>query len=550
MQRRRLKTGADALTYSALIIGILVAANMLSTRYFLRLDLTEARIFTLSDASKRLVAALPDKLTVKIFLSKDLPPRVAHVGRYVRDLIDEYATHSKGKVSWEVIDPGDNPDVQQEAVRMKVQKARLQVVEKSKISVGESYLGIGFQYQGKIESIPLVQGVEALEYEISSIVKRLSAGKKKVAFSQGHGEPGQSSGLGAVHDLMPQYELSTVSLGDGKALPDDLDALIVVGAAQPLGPRAQYDIDQVLMRGKSVALLLDGMTLETPRGQMPPGQVPPRIARENQLGLSDMLAHWGLALRGDIVLDAQNARVPLQVGPGQMVLANYPGFPVLTELDRQSPVTRDLKGIVPVLASSIELIGPLKNGKGGGLEATVLARTTGESWRQTEIFIFDPMHPPKPGNDRGPFPIAVALKGKFKSFFAGKPAPQADKPEGETPAETEPVESINPEVGVSESPPTARLVLVSDGDFPRDGYLRFFPSNGTFFLNLVDWLAQDEALIGIRGKAEDNRPLRQIDDAKVTWIKYGNVVGVPLLFILLGIVRWRMRASRRASARL
>ena len=57
------------------------------------------------------------------------------------------------------------------------------------MSVRESYVGVGFQYQGNIESVPLVRDIGGLEYEISSIIKRLTAGKKKVAFSQGHGEP-------------------------------------------------------------------------------------------------------------------------------------------------------------------------------------------------------------------------------------------------------------------------------------------------------------------------------------------------------------------------
>jgi gliding-associated putative ABC transporter substrate-binding component GldG len=549
MERRRLKTGADALAYSALVVGILVAANVLGARFFHRFDLTEQKVFTLSQASKDLVARLDDKLTIKVFLSKDLPPRVAQVGRYVRDLVDEYATNAKGHVTWEVVDPGDSPELQQEATRMKVQKARLQVMERSKISVGESYLGIGFQYQGKIEAIPLVRGVEGLEYEISSIVKRLSAGKRKIAFSEGHGEPGPQQGLAAVTGALGQYEVVTARLGDGSAIPGDVDALVVIGAQQSFGPRAQYEIDRLLMRGKAVALLLDGMTLETPRGQMPPGQVPPRIARANDHGLGPLLEHWGLALRPDVVLDAQNARVPLQVGPGQAILANYPGFPVLTDLDRTNPVSRDLKGLVPVLPSSIELLGG--DAKSAGLETTVLARTTPEAWRQSEIFIFDPLHPPKPTGDRGPFTIAVARKGRFKSYFAGKPTPEPDKADGETePAPELPVESVPPEEGVTESPASARLVLVSDSDLVRDGYLRYFPSNGTFFLNLVDWMAQDEALIGIRGKQEDNRPLAQVDDARLFWVKYGNVVGLPMAFILLGVVRWRVRVSRRAAVRL
>jgi gliding-associated putative ABC transporter substrate-binding component GldG len=538
MARGKLARGSNAILFAVLAIGILVLINLVASRTFSRVDLTADKIYTISDASRRLVANLPDRLTVKAFISSDLPPQVRGVARYLRDILEEYATGSKGRMVWEVIDPRDDK-TKEEARRLKVSQARLSVFEKTKASVTESYLGVAFQYGGKVESLPFVSDVSNLEYQISSAIRRLSGKKRKVGFTSGHGEPSLYQGLQAAHESLKDYDVQAVDLTEGKTpIPADIDVLVMVGPAQRLAERAKYELDQFLMKGKGLALLLDGMVLETPRGQFAPGQTPPRIGRANAVGLSEQLEHYGLRLREDLVMDRQNARVVLPAGPDQRVITNYPGFPVVTNLSRSSAITRNLKAFIPIFASSLELMPELRSGK-GPVTATVLATCSPASWRQTGFFFFDPLRQPQPTKELGPFNLAFALQGSFKSFFAGRPVP-APGPAA-PPTEKEQKPSGKGQV----SPAGARLVVVSDSDFIKDQFLGIFPQNLMLLQNIVDYLAEDESLIAIRAKAQTHRPLRQVEDSTVTLAKYGNIIGVPLLLIGFGLARWRVRRASR-----
>jgi hypothetical protein len=81
-----------------------------------------------------------------------------------------------------------------------------------------------------------------------------------------------------------------------------------------------------------------------------------------------------------------------------------------------------------------------------------------------------------------------------------------------------------------------RLIVVGNDDFASDRHVRSAQENGVFVLNAVDWLAQDEALIAIRSKDRRPPPLA-LSPGKKTWVKHGNVAGVPLLLSLFGLAR-------------
>ncbi len=541
MASANLKRGTNAVLGAVLTIGIVVFVNLISSRFFGRLDLTEEGIYTLSDASKKLVASLPDRMTVKAFISAELPPhpQIKAIERYTRDLLDEYAANSKGKFVWEALDPASDEKIKQEAHRLKVFPRNLAVLKQTQQSVAQAYLGIAFQHGGKIEAIPFVASINDLEYQISSTIRRMTRKKRKIGFSSGHGEPSTTRGLRAAQQQLKDYAVTTVDLTEGKKpIPNDVDLLVVVGPQKPFAARAKYEIDQFLHQGKAVALFLDGMVLQTPRGQFG-HQAPPRIAQANRLGLDKMLEHYGVKLHQDLVMDRQNQRVRLPAGQGQAVITNYPAFPIVTALDRENAITRKLKAYVSVFPSSVELTKAAKEGK-GGVQGQVLARSSKASWRQTGFFLFDALRQPKPTKDLGPFSLAVALQGALPSYYAGKAVPPAGpaKP-GEDRVEKPPKET-------KRSPTSARLVVFGDSDMIKDQYLGLSQGrNLALLLNTVDYLAQDESLIAIRTKSQTSRPMDKVEDGSVTMAKVGNIVGLPAAFILLGIARWRWRRTRR-----
>jgi len=243
---------------------------------------------------------------------------------------------------------------------------------------------------------------------------------------------------------------------------------------------------------------------------------------------------------------------PVPVG-GQTLLANYPTFVATEQVAKSSPLFDHLNGLILPFTSSLELV----KDKQTGMLITELATSTSKSWRQKGFFLFNPEAPIKPGDEKGPFPLAYAAEGKFKSFFAGKPYPN-EKGEKVPPADKNVSLPPGAETPIDQAEGTGRILLVGSSTFIADdtlmlalrGYVPTYQVNLAFFLNAMDWMAQDHALSSIRAKAMTQRPLTLQSDSAPLVLQAVNIVGVPLAFILFGLMRWRLRSARRARAKL
>ena len=132
-------------------------------------------------------------------------------------------------------------------------------------------------------------------------------------------------------------------------------------------------------------------------------------------------------------------------------------------------------------------------------------------------------------------PLGVSVSGPLRSAFAGKPVP-SDTAAGSARARRRRCSEAS----------DARVILVGDGDFMRDQYLGN-RDNLTLFANMVDYLADDAGLIGIRSKDISMPPLEQVSDGTKRTIKYATLIAPPLLIIGYGLFRWRMRLARRKA---
>ncbi len=554
------KTGANAIVFTVLVIAAVIVVNLIFARVNRRVDLTADHIYTLSPASKDLVAKLPDVLQVKAFISNDLQPPFSQTAQYVRDILDEYAHASKGKLKWEAIDPGDDPKLEEEANKLKVPKMRRGRISNNKVEIGSSYLGIALSYQGNVESIPEVNATEGLEFEIDKRIRMLTQKKTKIAFATSEGElsttggqQGQGGGLQALKQYMDFYDAVPTDL-KGKQIPDDVAALVIAGPKQPMSERAKFVVDQFLMKGKSVALFVDGMTFETPQQMQIPGQTsPPQIGRKNDAGLDDLLAHYGFKINDDVILEPQkNVPGPLMVD-GQMQLGNYPTFLVTDSIAKSSPLFEHVDALIVPFASSVELV---KDNKAqAGLVYTQLAQSSSQAWRQKGFFLLNPTVPLKPSDDKGPFALGYTAEGRFKSFFAGKPFPNEKGEKTTLPSNA----SLPPdaEKPIDEAQAPGRLLVFGSSNVVSDMYIagvsRYVPVyqiDLAFALNVMDWLAQDKALSSIRAKAITQRPITYASESTPLVLQAVNIVGVPLVFILFGVARWRIRYARRQHAKI
>lgn len=554
------KTGFNAILFVVASIGALGAVNVLSTRHFKRLDMTEQGSYTLAKASKDLVKNLPDRMNVKLFMSEDLKPPFKGHAQFVRDLLQEYATYSDGKFNVEVIKIGEGEEArkkEEEAAKFGVQKTQRGVLSSSKMEIGSTYLGIGFGYKDKTEAIPVIDRDEGLEFLITSLIKQMTVKKKKVGFTSGQGEPTAQHGGGIAY-LSEQlkasgYETTNVEL---KAkVPDDVDALLVVGPKQPFSERAKYVLDQYLMRGKAIGFFVDGQSMTTPRGQMAPGMEMPQISQANDVQLDDLLGAYGLKIRQDILLDAQNFPGLVTVGM-QRAPANHPVFVAAGPLPQSHPIQEHVRALFLAYPSSVELVGDTKSGK-GPVQFVKLGETSANSWRPSGPFVFIPTQRMTIGEDKGPFVLGYVGQGKFKSAFAGKQIVKEDgtKVDGN-------ISQPGIEPMLTEGKDSSRLVVLGDADLINDQFLegemrlglrQVAEQNMGFLINAIDWLAQDDTLTAVRSKGMQSRPLDQAklsSEGKISLLKAANIILLPLFLLLIGLVRWRLRNSARASAKL
>jgi hypothetical protein len=70
----------------AIVIGILVFINLIGAAYFVRVDLTAEKRYSLSKASKELAGKLDDVLFVKVYLEGEFPAGFKRLSRSTKEM--------------------------------------------------------------------------------------------------------------------------------------------------------------------------------------------------------------------------------------------------------------------------------------------------------------------------------------------------------------------------------------------------------------------------------------------------------------------------------
>lgn len=527
------KRGASisGLTAALLLVAIVVVSNVVSAKLFGRLDLTEGKIYSLSDASKRIVGQLDDEFLVKAYFSENLPAPYNANAKYVQDQLDEYKAYGKGRFRYEFVDPGDDESLQREAQQHQIPPVQVQVVEQDQFQAKVAYMGLVFLYQDRQERIPVVDNPTGLEYEITSTIKKLTSEKQElpvIGLLTGHQEPGMAE-MSTVQQLFEkQYRFREISLSDGSGLdPTEIAALIIASPRSRFSDWERYAVDQYIMKGGKVAFLLDKVNadLQTQR------------AMPLRLGMDDWFANYGFKVNDDLVGDLQN--------PGMLTITQQEGFfrvmsqvpypliPSFRNFDKTNTMVKDLERVSFFYASSIDT--SVASGK--GLHAEALILSSEKSNAQQGNFNIDPRQTWNPEQfDRGQQIVAAILSGSFTSAFKDKPVPApSDSAAAPTVTET-----------VAESPPS-RILVVGDGEFFVDQKGGGDRDNLLFFQNMVDWLVQDEDLIAIRSREVTDRPIKPVSEPGKRLIKYANLFGSPVLVVLAGLLVWQLRRRRNVQ---
>ncbi len=506
--------------------------NLIAVNFFTRFDLTEGKIYSLSDFSKKTVANLENDITIKAFFTSDLPAPYSLNARLVKDQLDDYKAFSHGKFHYEYIDPSENEELEAETQKFRIQPAQINIIENDQVQIKKVYMGLAILYEDKQEVIPIIQNPSGLEYDITSaLLKITTKDVMKVGFLTGHDEPDLFEALGRVQQLLSQmYQTVPVDLSTGEQVPEDLLTLIIAGPKKPFTDWEKFAIDQFIMRGGKLGLLLDKISTDISTG----------TATKMDLNLDDWLATYGIAVNDNLVVDAQNRQITISYRQGFFTVQNmvrYPYIPIVNKFNKDNAIVKDLENIDLAFVSTIDTAAA---GQVENVTSQPIAWSSANSGLKTGGFNINPQQK-LPATDFAPgnFVLGAAYSGSFKSYFSGKtvPNPAADDTTGA-------IRSQPYDRPIIESSPQNRIVVIGDADFIQD-QLQTNASNLIFFQNIVDWLTQDEGLITIRSRDITDRPLEEISSGWKKFVKYINIFGMPVIVLFFGLGHLFMRGTRK-----
>jgi len=207
---------------SLLLVGlILIVVNVIGVSLFARIDLTDDDVYSLSDASIQLVRELEDPLTFKAYFTDNLPAPYGTNRRFLKDKLDDYRAYGGNKVQYQFIDPAEE-EAEEDARRLRIPPVQIQVIERDNVQLQNAYMGLAIEYGGERETIPVVEDLSTLEYDITSAVRRLTRDELPVVgFLSGHGEPSVFQEMGTLRQALARnYDVRSITISDSVLDPD------------------------------------------------------------------------------------------------------------------------------------------------------------------------------------------------------------------------------------------------------------------------------------------------------------------------------------------
>lgn len=486
-----------------LVIGIIVLVNIISEKYFFRLDLTEDKRYSLSDATINILKDLTEPITVTAYFSENLPPNVEKTRQDFKDLLIEYVNESDGMLVYEFIDPSTDQQKEMDAQQSGVSPIMINVREKDEAKQQKAYLGAVLQMGDQKDAIPFIRPGAAMEYALSSSIKKLSVkDKPRVGLLQGNGEPTIKAMQQLDEQLGILYNVEPLTLTDTTGIPSDINTLAIVAPADSMNDRDLSYLDQFINRGGNLMVALNRVEGKLQEGK---GEV-------INTGLDKWLAKKGITVEDDFVTDVNSGSVYVRQQQGMFVMntpVQFHYLPVITTF-ADHPITRGLESVGLRFASSIKTAFP-----DSAVKVTNILETSEKSGIEKAPVYFNIMKEwTKADFNRSHIPVGVAVEGPIN--------------------------------GKSDS----KMVVFGDGDFATNGEgqqaQRLESDNVSLMANAIDWLSDDTGLIELRTKGVTDRPLTaQLEDGTKTFIKLLNFILPVLLIIIYGMIRYQIRRNKR-----
>jgi ABC-type uncharacterized transport system involved in gliding motility auxiliary subunit len=506
--------GAGALVaLAALFIGVVILITFVFRGA--RLDLTESKLYSIAPGTQNIVSSLEEPINLYFFFSQEAsaesPPLRAYAQR-VRELLEEMAQRSKGKLRLTVIDPKPFSEDEDRAAEFGLAAAPLG-------ATGESlYFGLaGTNSTDGREVIQFFQPEkeEFLEYDIASLIQRLGKPKRPVvgllsslpvdpSFDQMSGQ--MREGWASVAQLHELADVRTLA-NDVQAIEEDVDAVILIHPKE-LPPQTLYALDQFVMNGGNLLAFVDPQSENDPAA----AHMGNPMAASRSSSLGPLLDAWGVSFDPAQVLGDRELGLTVSLRQGEPPSQHI----AIVGFNRGSMNDKD------VITSTLDSINVMSAGvltKKADAQIAfepLIQSSTNAALIPAQRLAFLPdsgalLDDFKATGER--YTTAARISGKLKSAFPdGRPAGgEGAAPTGEHRAESAQDANI---IVVADTDVLADPLWVRTQNLFGQRFAVAWANNGDFVANAVDNLSGSSDLISIRGRQSFFRPFTRVDELR------------------------------------
>ncbi len=569
------------------LIAAFVVLVYLSTLVFYRVDLTAEKRYSVTPATRTLLQEMDSVITVKVFLTGDLPADYKKLSIATRDLLDEFRSLSGNRVQVSFEKPGEDITNDTAKVALYDSLSRLGVVfektetiqsekETNQLIIpsalvsfrkGQRPIAVDLRSSRKIfkqfnvvnDNSPQ-EDVEAtrnaaealLEFKFADAIDKLTRKYvPTVAYLVGNGEPIDLKVNDLGESLRNEYRLAVFDIKKGYPDPAMIDALMIVKPTQPFTEEDKLKLDQYVMNGGKIIWLIDKLHAELDSLMRSQAEY---TAFDRGLDIDDILFRYGVRINPDLLQDLNCSKIPIVIGQNtdgspKMQRVPWPYYPFLSA-HGDNPISKNLERVLPIFPSSIDTV------KAPGITKTILLTSDTNSRRISSPAIVS-INSVKSDEDLLSFnksyvPVAVLLEGKFSSLYSNRIGQQV----------MDSVQRVTGRPYLAQANKESKQIVVADADIvtnaisqtagplpmgllPLENY-RF--ANREFFLNSIDYLVSRNKLYESRNK---DFVLRLLDKTKVEaqrglW-QLVNIVLPILLIILFGVFfQWQRKNKYQA----
>jgi ABC-2 type transport system permease protein len=550
---------------------------------------------------------LKDKLQIKLYLSSSLHQMAPYIGLKrlsqipdeVEKIVAELNQKNYNKLQFEYFDLATDQDREAAIKKYNIMSVKWPALANGAVPPGQGAIGLVMEFGERALMNPLLQVIKipiiGSQYKLSSVeemremidrnVEALIDINEDLGYLADHGtlDLSGASAFGQTGRQNPDavmnfrtlisqnYTLKPIKLKT-EAIPDNLKSMVITRPTEPFSDYELFQIDQLLMKGKNLILILDRFQEVRPGNQQSAGmggQQPVYVPLDT--GLEKLLDHYGIRVKNSYVMDENCYRqqMPTQLGGGERPIYFAPIIKSRF-INKEFGFMKSIKGMIALKISPLEL--DSERLAANGLKATRLVASSEKSWEMSGRITLNPMfiQPPSSREEMQSKPLAYILEGEFPSYFADKPLPvkevkedAADNQNPESGGQKQPGETsaAQSEIDLSKivtdgqylvRGKPGKIFLMASADMLKDNVLDAGGQgpNATYILNVIDYLNNREDIAVMRGKEQRFNPLNDAKAGTKTFVKTLNIIGLPALVVLFGIAVWFRRHSRKKNIQM